>query len=114
MPVYFRSLDELVAPVQSSAAPLHDVFAIEKASCDEVPTSFVVDYQRTGAVDRYVDEFVGFAQAFSEPVLRAALEPTSGAEAVSEIYRRAKQRLRTAPDAYPFHYLQAAVLLRRR
>lgn len=114
MPVYFRTLEEMLAPLEGSDAPLAAVFTVEKAKCMESPTSFVVDYQRSGDLARYVEEYIGFVQAFSEPVIRAGLESTSSPEAISAIYERAKERLAAAPRNYPFHYLQVALLLARR
>ncbi len=114
MPVYFRSLDEMVGPVERAGSPLGAAFTVEKASCDMVPTAFVVEYETTGNLERYVDQYVGFFQAFSEPIVRAALEPTSGPEVIAAIYQRAEQRLRAQPAQYPFHYLQSAILLARK
>ena len=73
-------------------------------------SSYVFVYRAIGAPE----EYVGFVQAFSEPVIRAGLEPTSSPEAISAIYERAKERLAAAPRNYPFHYLQVALLLARR
>lgn len=114
MPVYFRTLEEMLAPLEGSGAPLGEVFSVEKAKCMELPTPFVVDYQQSGDLARYVDEYVGFVQAFSEPVIRAGLEATSSPAAIDAIYARAKERLAASPENYPFHYVQVAVLLARR
>ncbi len=114
MPVYFRDAAEMTAPLEDKASDLAGAFTIERIETVDVPTPFVVEYQRTGDLDRYVNEFVGFVQAFSEPVLRAGLEPTSSPAAISAIYERAKQRLRAAPENYPFHYVQVAIELKRR
>jgi hypothetical protein len=114
MPVYFRTLEEMLAPVEGASAPLSELFSVEKAKCMELQTSFVVDYQRSGDLPRYVEEYVGFVQAFSEPVIRAGLEPTSSPAAIDAIYARAKERLAATPENYPFHYVQVALLLARR
>ena len=114
MPVYFRSLEEVLRPVQGSDSPLPTAFAVEKAECREVPTPFVEEFRQSGNLDRYADQFVGFVQAFSEPVLRAGLEATSGVGAVAAVYERAKELLKANPDGYPFHYIEIAVLLARR
>jgi gibberellin A4 carboxyl methyltransferase len=114
MPVYFRTLDELLQPLQSPGSPLAGAFAIEKSECSYVPTSFVVAYQQTGDLQRYVDEYVGFVQAFTEPIIRPALQSVHGPEVIAEIYQRAKERLRAAPEDYVFRYIQVAALLVRR
>lgn len=113
MPVYFRTVEELTAPLERPGTPLAQALEVLESVCLESATSFVVDYQATGNLQRYVDEYVGFVQAFSEPVMRAGLEPASGADAVSAIYPRAKEILAAAPQNYPFRYLQAVVLLQR-
>ncbi len=79
MPVYFRSLEEVLHPVQAADSPLASAFAVEKVECHEVPTPFVVEFRKTDNLDRYAEQYVGFVQAFSEPILRAGLEAASGA-----------------------------------
>ncbi|MGD9723016.1 MAG: hypothetical protein AB7O59_17405 [Pirellulales bacterium] len=113
MPIYFRTLEELLAPVQASSGPLAGKFVVEKAVCEEVPVAFVEAYRQTGDLARYAEQFVGFVQAFTEPILRPALEPTCDAATIAAIYARAQERLRAEPERYEFHYLQAAVLLAR-
>src|SRR5262249_49238316 len=108
MPVYFRSIEEIVEVARASD------FDVDLAETTTVPTPFVVHYQQTGDLDRYVDEYVGFVQAFSEPIMRAGLEAASGPQAIAAIYLRAKELLRAAVEKYPFEYIQVAALLIRR
>lgn len=108
MPVYFRSQEELLEPVRGSDHSLRDMLAIEKSEVQRVPTPFMVEYQQTGDLDRYVTAFVGFMQAFSEPIVRGALEANGSGDAVAEVYARARERLRAEPQKYAFDYIQVA------
>jgi hypothetical protein len=114
MPIYFRSLDEMLAPVDAAGGPLHDRFSVERAEVERFPTPFGAAYARSGDLAAYVDEYVGFAQAFTEPILRAGLEAVHGPQIVPAIYERMKLLLREAPAQYEIEYIQAAVLFARR
>jgi SAM dependent carboxyl methyltransferase len=114
MPIYFRSLEEMLAPVDAAAGALRDRFSIERAEVNRFATPFAAEYARTGDVDAYVDAYVGFAQAFTEPILRAGLDVTHGPQIVPAIYERMKQLLRAAPQQYEIVFIQATMLLQRR
>lgn len=114
VPVYFRSLEELLAPVQENNSPLASAFAIEKTFDDCVPTPFVEEFRKSGDANRYADALVGFLQAFSEPIVRAAVEPTHGADTVAAVYEQAKKLLRNEPEKYQFRYLLIAAMLVRK
>ncbi|MBX3411934.1 MAG: hypothetical protein KF708_04390 [Pirellulales bacterium] len=113
MPVYFRSLDELLAPVREKDAPLASAFTVEKVFDGCVPTPFVEDFKKSGNVERYADAYVGFLQAFSEPVVRHVVEPAHGDATVAAIYEQAKALLRKEPEKYPYRYLLVAATLVR-
>ena len=76
MPLYFRSVDELAAPVKSPGF-LSEQFEVENAVAELVVTPFLVEYDETGELDRYVERYVGFMQAFTEPVIRARPLPAN-------------------------------------
>jgi hypothetical protein len=111
MPVYFRTLDELLASVERADSPVHGLYRIERAETREVATPFVVAYRQTGNLAAYVEEYTGFLRAFSEPVVRAGL---AGDTATTDaVYERVRARLRADPARYEFPYLQVAALLTR-
>lgn len=114
MPIYFRHVDELLGPVDATSGSLRDVFAIERAESQEVIVPFAADYARTQDTATYVERYVGFAQAFTEPVLRAGLDAAHGPELVPEIYQRMKERLAAEPTRYAFRYLQSMILLAKK
>jgi hypothetical protein len=112
MPVYFRTLGELLAPVERAGSPVHGRFSVERAETLEVATPFVVAYRATGDLATYADEYTGFLRAFSEPVVRAGL--AGDASATDAVYERVRARLRADPARYEFPYIQVAALLTRR
>ncbi|MBI2823199.1 MAG: cyclopropane-fatty-acyl-phospholipid synthase [Planctomycetia bacterium] len=114
MPVYFRTLDEILSPVDSVNGPLAESFRVERAEVERVAPPFATNYEQTGDMTRYVDEYVGFVQAFTEPILRDGLESSHDPGLFAAIYDRAKERLRATPDRYVFRYIQATTLLARR
>jgi hypothetical protein len=114
MPVYFRTLTELRAPVDEAESPAHHWFRIDRAETFEVPTPFVRAYQQGGPVTRFAEEFTGFLRAFSEPVARAALtQDESEGGIIDELYDRVRARLLAEPDRYLFRYFLPSILLTR-
>ncbi|MGD9645173.1 MAG: hypothetical protein AB7U73_05630 [Pirellulales bacterium] len=113
MPVYFRRLDEMVDPL-AGVPHLAERLAVERAEIVYVATPFVDEFRRTGDRAIYAEAFVGFLQAFSEPVLRAGLPSAESVDVVASIYDRARERLRVEPERYPFEYIQAACVYARR
>ncbi len=71
-PVYFRTLDELTAPVAAGDAPLRPLFRLERAETYEVEVPFVEEFRRSGDATTYARSYTDFFRAFTEPVLRAA------------------------------------------
>jgi hypothetical protein len=114
MPIYFRTQEELLAPIHDSHGIVHDDFVVERAETVEVTVPFAADYARTQDVETYSEGYVGFAQAFTEPILRAGLDKSQGPEIVPAIYRQMRQLLIATPAKYAFRYLQCAALLARR
>jgi hypothetical protein len=115
MPVYFRTVAELLAPLEREGSPVRGAFAVDRAEALEVPTPFVVELRRGGDVAAYAAAYTGFLRAVSEPVLRAALSrPADEAVTVDSLYERVRARLLADPERYLFRYILVAVLLTRR
>src|SRR5262245_34342318 len=84
LPCYFRTVAELLAPLEREGSPVRGAFAIERAATLEVPAPFVVAFRRGGDVAAYAGAYTGFLRAVSEPVARAALGQPEG-EAVESL-----------------------------
>jgi hypothetical protein len=114
MPVYCRTVAELLAPVEMDDSPVRDMFTVDRAQALEVPTPFLVEFQR-GNVVAYADAYTGFMRAVSEPVVKAALQQPECEETIVEsLYERVRARLLTDPERYLFRYILVAALLTRR
>jgi hypothetical protein len=115
MPVYFRTVAELLAPLERQDSPVRGAFAVERAEALEVPTPFVVQFRRGGDVAAYAGAYTGFVRAISEPVVRAALDQSEReAATVDCLYERIRVRLLAEPERYLWRYVVVAVLLTRR
>lgn len=111
-PVYFRDLEELLAPLR--AGDLAHDFRIEQAATRETPVGFNVERARTGDVAAWARSYVAFMRAFTEPVLQASLPAALPvADIVRAVFARVEQRLRDEPDAYVLRYLSVGTLLTR-
>jgi hypothetical protein len=115
MPVYCRTVAELLAPLKSEGSPVRGAFAVERAEALEVPPPFVTEFRRDGDAAAYAGAYTGFLRAVSEPVVRAALErPEREAATVDRLYERVRARLLAEPGRYLWSYIMVAVLLTRR
>jgi hypothetical protein len=115
MPVHFRTVAELLAPLEREDSPVRDAFTVDCAEAMEVSAPFSVEYQRGGDVAAYAGAFTGFVRAISEPVVRAAFnQPAGEGAAVEGLYKRIRARLLAQPERYWWRYIQVAVLLTRR
>jgi hypothetical protein len=115
MPVYFRTVAELLAPLERDDSPVRGAFAVDRAAALEVATPFIVEFRRGGDVAAYAGAYTGFLRAISEPVVRAALnEPAAQAAAVESLYERVHARLLAEPQRYLWRYILVAALLTRR
>ena len=95
--------------------PVRGAFAVDRAETIEVPTPFIVEFQRGGDVAAYAAAYTGFLRAISEPVVRAALNrPEREAVTVEPLYERIRARLLAEPERYLFRYILVAALLTRR
>jgi hypothetical protein len=115
MPVYFRTVEELIAPLERRDSALNGTFSIDRAAALEAPAPFVVEFQRTGDVGAYAGAYIGFMRAITEPVIRAVLNGREGAGAtVEDLYERVRARLVAEPERYLWRYIVVAALLTRR
>jgi hypothetical protein len=115
MPCYFRTIQELLAPLQREDSGLHGAVEVDRAEALEIPIPFVVAFRRSGDVAAYADAYTGFLRAVSEPVVRAALEqPDDDYGTVERLYERIRARLLAEPERYSWRYILVAALLTRR
>lgn len=115
MPLYFRMVEETLAPVERDGSPVKGVFTVDRAETLEVPTPFFVEFDRSGDAAKLADDYTGFLRAFSEPVVRAALVGDEGDGAImDELYGRIHARVKAEPQRYRFRYLLTATLFTRR
>jgi hypothetical protein len=115
MPCYFRTVAELLAPLEREDSPVRDAFAVDRAEALEIPPPFLVELRRNGDVAAYAAAYTGFLRAVSEPVVRAALnQPEGNGGTVDHLYERVRARLQAEPERYLFRYILVAALLTRR
>lgn len=110
-PTYFRTLDEMLAPLQHADGPGPGTFSVDRAELLDLPIPFRDRFRQTGEARAYAAEYVGFLRAFSEPVLAAGL--AADAATMDLLYSRAVDRLVAEPARYPLRNIEAAVLLTR-
>jgi hypothetical protein len=115
LPTYFRTVAELLAPLEREDSPVRGAFLVDRAEAMEVPTPFLVELRRGGDLAAYAGAYTGFLRAVSEPVVKAALRrPEGEAETVECLYERVRARLLEKPERYLFRYILVAALLTRR
>jgi SAM dependent carboxyl methyltransferase len=115
MPCYYRTVAELLAPLEREDSPVRNAFTVDRAEALEVPTPYIVEFRRGGDVADYAGAYTGFLRAFSEPVVRAAFnQPEGKAGAVECLYERVRARLLAEPERYAWRYILVAALLTRR
>jgi hypothetical protein len=115
MPCYFRTVAELLAPLERDGSPVRGAFAVDRAEALEVPTPYIVEFRRGGDVAAYAGAFTGFLRAVTEPVVRAAFsQPEGEVGTVEGLYERIRARLLAEPERYEWRYILAAVQLTRR
>lgn len=115
MPVYFRTVAETLAPLEREGSPVKGLFTVDRAETLEVPTPFLVEFDRGGDAAKLADDYTGFLRAFSEPVARSALVGENGdGTVIDELYGRVHARLKAEPYRYRFRYMLTATLFSRR
>ena len=77
IPVYFRTVAELLAPLEQQDSPVRGAFAVDRAQALEVPTPFIVAFRRDGDVAAYAGAYTGFLRAVTELVVwwRPSIQP---------------------------------------
>jgi S-adenosylmethionine-dependent carboxyl methyltransferase len=115
MPCYYRTVAELLAPLQREDSPVRDAFTVDRAEALEIPIPFLVDFRRGGDVAAYAAAYTCALRAVSEPVVRAALNQSEGDVGTVEcLYERVRDRLLAEPERYAWRYILVAALLTRR
>ena len=115
LPIYFRTVEELVEPVAGGNTDVVKLFTIDKADSMDVPVPFNQRLEQTGDGRAYAREFTDFMRAFTEPIIRMTFvnEPQLDSLIV-ELYSKVESRLAADPSGYAFHFIQVAALLTRR
>ena len=114
-PVYFRTLDELTAPMVDDKSPCRKFFALDRAETYEVPVPFVEEFQRTGDVEQFARDYTSFFRVVTEAGVRLTFAGHPDLDAlVDDIYGRTERLIRDDPERYEFHYVALAALLTRR
>jgi hypothetical protein len=106
-PVYERTMAEVRRPFEQA---LGDRFVLEQIELRDSDPPAWQRYAADGDAAVFARSFVGFVRAFSEPSLRAALDP--GGAALDELYRRLEQRAADDPSSFAFtvHVLSAVIV----
>jgi hypothetical protein len=114
LPVYYRTLDELFAPLTKSDSVLARTFKLERAETYEVPVPFVEQFLRSGDADRFARDYTSYIRAFFEPVLRVSFAEHADLDRViGQVFERIERLIRNHPDRYEYHYIAIAALLTR-
>jgi len=114
MPLYYRTVQETLAPLERADSPVKGAFTVDRAESLEVPTPFFVEFDKTGDTNTLADAYMGFLRAFSEPVARAALVGSDDdAAIIDELYGRVHARLEAESERYRFRYILTATLFTR-
>lgn len=114
VPIYFRTLEEMMAPLTRAGSPVNGAFRIDRAETLELPAPFEDELRRTGDVTAYAATYTGFVRAFSEPVVAGALvEPGQDRSIIDELYERVRGRLVADPQRYTMRNIEVAMLLTR-
>ncbi len=112
-PIYFRTIEELVSPIQTDTR-LAKAFRVEKAESREVPVPFNVALADTGDEVTWARNYTGFLRAFTEAILGSALpDNLPRSITLDKIYQQVEQRLAADPARYEFHYISVGALLTR-
>jgi hypothetical protein len=114
IPCYYRTVADLLAPLEQKDSPVRSAYTVDRAEALEVPTPFIVEFQRSGDRAAYAAAYAGFLRAISEPVVRSALnQPEREAATVDSLYERIAARLLAEPERYLWRYIIVAALLTR-
>ncbi len=112
-PIYFRTIEELVTPIETDER-LAKAFRVEEAESREVPVPFNVTLADIGDEAAWARSYTGFLRAFTDAILASALpDNLPRADTLDKIYQQVEQRLAADPARYEFHYISVAALLTR-
>jgi hypothetical protein len=109
VPVYERTVDEARRPFGEAVG---DRLALEHVGMAASASPASERYRRDRDAAALGRDFVGFFRAFSEPTLRAALDPDG--TALDELYRRLQARITEAADEFAFVVHVLTIVLARR
>jgi hypothetical protein len=106
LPVYERTFEELRRPFGEAIGRR---LVLEHVAMSSSASPAEERYRQTGDATTFARQFVGFFRAFSEPSLRAALDPSGSA--TDELYRRMESELAAQVDGFDFtiHVLTAVI-----
>ncbi len=114
IPIYTRTVEETIAPLDRANSPVRGLFSVDRAETLEVPTPFLIEFQRSGDVQTFAADYTGFLRAFTEPIVRKALAgPGLAPQVIDQVYQRIQERLQQEPQRYQFRYVLTAVRLTR-
>jgi len=112
LPVFYRSLPELLPPTGDDGEP--PAFRVDKAEARECRVPFNEELVRSGDSRAWAESYAGFIRAFSEPVVTSGLPNTPDRpELVEELYGRMANRFAADPERYEFHFISLGALLTR-
>ena len=112
LPVFYRSLPELLPPTGENGEP--QAFRVDKAEARECRVPFNEEFARTGDPRVWAESYAGFIRAFSEPVVTSGLPNTPDRpQLVEELYDRMANRFAADPERYEFHFISLGALLTR-
>lgn len=112
-PIYFRTLEELLAPIATDEQ-LAKSFRIDKAETCEVSVPFNEALADNGDIATWARSYTGFLRAFSEAIVASVLPDVLPLEdTLDKIYHQVEHRLAADPARYEFHYISIATLLTR-
>ena len=112
LPVFYRSLPELLPPTGENGEP--PAFRVDKAEARECRVPFNEEFARSGDPCVWAKSYAGFIRAFSEPVVTAGLPNTPDRpQLVEELYDRMVNRFAADHERYEFHFISLGALLTR-
>jgi hypothetical protein len=113
-PTYFRSREELIAPVIESDGQFQHKFRVDRVESLEIPVPFQERLAESGDVLVFGGEYTAFLRAITEPILSASFANLAGlGDLLDDVYRRVRNRLIADPAGYEFHFIEVAALLTR-
>jgi gibberellin A4 carboxyl methyltransferase len=102
--IYFRTRDELVAPLLRDASPVAGCFHVDRVESIDVPVPLTHRWEPSGDTLAYAEEFTGFIRAFSELILRQSFSDHVDREAVlEEVYERVRAGIIADPAERALH-----------